>query len=594
MSTRSLRLLITVALVFGVFMYFASEQLNSMLPKKSPDEGKLGGPVPGLTRWQLAKFEEGKALFAKKFSVPEGLGPLYNASSCIECHSEPEHSKEGDELASKGSATDKSVVPESSHLKTDPGSVKQESLSTKKDLVAGKQDLASAKKDLVTAKKDLATAKKEPATAKKDPASATKDPAASNKDLVSKNESTIFATTNDKNRKNELNADARWPELSKATVIMVAKTAKANTNATPPAANNLLTKEEVRSMDKMISEGGPFLVRKSITDDTGNKIPAGCKMQAVTAIPAGTEFVSKRIPHQLYGLGFVESLSDAGLNFSAARQNMEKDSPHGRAVNKQRALSRCPLFGRFGSKNQFSLLISYIANEMGLHMGVSNPLFKHSYSAAGLDKEPECLKTVAKTEPNNDGSDLLKINFYLTTLAPPPRAELDLKGKQGVARGFVVFGSMGCGSCHVTEMQTPDKVMVLNPDQDAQVLRDFREVLPLNPGGQAGFAMDIEPKYIEVRALERKAFHPYSDFLVHDMGEGLSDGMAQDGAGAREWRTTPLWGLRYRKFYLHDGRARSLADAITAHGGEAEGGAKKFKSLTADEKKDLMEFLNSL
>ena len=578
MSTRGLRLLITVALVFGVFMYFASAELNALMPVKSPLEGKLGGPVPGLTRWQLSKFEEGRALFEKKFSAEEGLGPLYNASSCIECHSEAEPAPGNAVLTEKAKETPPDNVADKNPAKNKAAdAIKKDDSSKTAKPASSKSTASGGKVDLKVAASIAAKSDKR----------------------------AVEVTAQAVQPKAALKAEPVFAELDSRTIYLIAKNAAhppatAASAATPasvpgtPAA--VPGTADLKALDNMIREGGPIIVRKSITDDPAlaSTLPAGCKMSAVAQLPAGVEQLSRRIPHQLYGLGFIESIPDAALNFTAARQAQVKDGPRGRAVHLPRSLSRCPQFGRFGSKDQYSLLMSYIANDMGVHLGVSNPLFRHTYSGSGLDEEPDCLKKIAKSEPNDNGADLLKINFYLTTLAPPPKPDSDMPAKQAAARGWVVFNRMQCGTCHAAEMQSPDKVFVLNPDGEPQDLMAAKEAAAVNPAGQFSFAQDHEPKYIELRALEHKIFKPYSDFLVHDMGRGLADGLAQEGTTGSEWRTAPLWGLRFRKFYLHDGRARTLEDAITAHGGDAESSAKQFKTLTDDEKKDLLKFLNSL
>jgi CxxC motif-containing protein (DUF1111 family) len=96
-----------------------------------------------------------------------------------------------------------------------------------------------------------------------------------------------------------------------------------------------------------------------------------------------------------------------------------------------------------------------------------------------------------------------------------------------------------------------------------------------------------------IAALDRKAYHPYSDFLLHDMG-ALGDDLEMGSATGREMRTTPLWGLRFITTYLHDGRATTLDQAILAHDGEARAARDRFANLNASVKAKLMAFLNSL
>jgi CxxC motif-containing protein (DUF1111 family) len=103
-----------------------------------------------------------------------------------------------------------------------------------------------------------------------------------------------------------------------------------------------------------------------------------------------------------------------------------------------------------------------------------------------------------------------------------------------------------------------------------------------------------ELRYMEVKALENQEVPAYSDFLLHDMGVGLADGLPQAGAKGGQWRTTPLWGLRLKRFYLHDGRTTKLNEAITAHGGQAQEVTANYAKLPQSDKDDLLAFLKSL
>jgi len=107
-------------------------------------------------------------------------------------------------------------------------------------------------------------------------------------------------------------------------------------------------------------------------------------------------------------------------------------------------------------------------------------------------------------------------------------------------------------------------------------------------------------EYPALPALSHQTIHPYTDLLLHDMGEGLADGRPDFKAGARDWRTAPLWGVGIARnvngneFYLHDGRARTLAEAILWHGGEAEPAREAFRTMARSEREALLAFLRSL
>jgi CxxC motif-containing protein (DUF1111 family) len=151
------------------------------------------------------------------------------------------------------------------------------------------------------------------------------------------------------------------------------------------------------------------------------------------------------------------------------------------------------------------------------------------------------------------------VTFYSQNLAVPARRDLD---KPDVLAGKKAFYEMGCVACHT-------------------------------------------PKFVTRRDAPNKAqsfqlIWPYSDFLLHDMGEGLADGQQVGEASGSEWRTQPLWGIGLTQrvnghtFFLHDGRARNLTEAILWHGGEAQGARDSFAAASAAERDALVKFLESL
>lgn len=635
MSARGLRLLISVMVVFGIFVYVLSSQMNTLVPVKSPDEGLLGGPIPGLTKWQLEKFKEGKQLFAKNFSVQEGLGPLYNGSSCIECHSEPlikaDNSVSGEaaqvvasvnESAKKsssapagdnredGAATTPGARGETAKLET--GKTKSGSESSMASKTAGataeqktaegkpegeKGSAGNSKKSKAaetnsSGLKALSTKSDGTKTDKKGKSAAGAGVGATAKTAKDGSETskTPDGTATESGAKHvDLNLTSNFPEYNRQTVFLVAKRDAKGRYASEPVSA-LLSKAELKDLDRMIRSGGPIMVRNSISSAGLGGVPADCKIDGAKKAPEGTEFMSRRVAHQLYGLGYVDSVADGALNYNAARQRMLRKGVHGRAVGLQRTYFITSTFGRFGSKAQFSSVFNCVGNELGAQLGISNPLFPHTLAPTGLDAEPPCFKTLAAS-PNDKGAALLKINFYLLTSAPPPRGPRN----QQVEKGERLFSKMGCAVCHMPEMRTPDKVMVMNPDADVEdAFASIHDAPPFEPTEQNRFGVMNEPKSIELRALEKKPFYPYSDFLVHDMGPGLADGFAQNGTTGGEWKTPALWGLRHRKVYLHDGSVRTLDAAIKAHGGEGQAALSEYNKLTDAERESLHAFLQSL
>src|SRR6185295_9340847 len=151
---------------------------------------------------------------------------------------------------------------------------------------------------------------------------------------------------------------------------------------------------------------------------------------------------------------------------------------------------------------------------------------------------------------NDDGSGPVLLHDFMTMLAAPPRAAQN----RDTADGEATFERIGCAQCHVATQTTG-----------------------ANP----------------IAALDRRTYHPYSDFLLHDMG-ALGDGLEMGNSTGREMRTAPLWGLRFINNYLHDGRARTLDQAILAHDGQARSARDQYAALAAEPKSKLIAFLNSL
>ena len=143
---------------------------------------------------------------------------------------------------------------------------------------------------------------------------------------------------------------------------------------------------------------------------------------------------------------------------------------------------------------------------------------------------------------------------------PPPAPAPETPSS---ARGRALFDSTGCAGCHTPSLAT---------------------------GPQISSGSGTVPS----AALSGKRVDLYSDLLVHGMGEGLADGIAQGGAGPDEFRTAPLWGLRFRNKKLHDGRTTSTASAIQAHDGQGAAARNAFNAATAAQRNDLLLFLSAI
>ena len=188
-------------------------------------------------------------------------------------------------------------------------------------------------------------------------------------------------------------------------------------------------------------------------------------------------------------------------------------------------------------------------------MGVTSPVFRTLDCGA---QQTDC-NSVNPTSTEVAEADLRLLVVYLQALGAPAR--LDTTNATALA-GEQIFNNIGCGSCHTPTMNT-----------------GHRHPLP------------------EMRG---NTIHAYTDLLLHDMGAGLADQLTSNAALNREWRTPPLWGLGAsaavsgHSRFLHDGRARSILEAVLWHGGEAEQAKQRVLQLTATQRNQLLAFLNSL
>ena len=247
------------------------------------------------------------------------------------------------------------------------------------------------------------------------------------------------------------------------------------------------------------------------------------------------------MPPPVIGLGLLEAISDETLLSMTDPNDEDGDGISGRVNMVWDRVTATTKIGRFGLKASQPNLEQQSAAAYDGDMGVSNPLFP------GDDEE---------TDIDQDTLDLA--TFYVQSLAVPNRLETD---DQDVRKGEQFFYGIGCNQCHVATLET----------------------------GQT----DIE----EVSNQKIQAF---TDLLLHDMGEGLADNRPDFQANGREWRTTPLWGIGLTQRvlgvqnFLHDGRARTLEEAILWHGGEAEEVKNDFMNLSEKEREQLIDFLNTL
>jgi CxxC motif-containing protein (DUF1111 family) len=270
-------------------------------------------------------------------------------------------------------------------------------------------------------------------------------------------------------------------------------------------------------------------------------------------IPENANVVTRRIPTPLFGAGLVEAIPDATIQALEDPTDRNGDGIRGRAAIVDDVATRTPKVGRFGWKNQQATLLAFAGDAYVNEMGITNDLFRNEVGAGLTPQQLAACDTVPDPEDQRDPATgrrgIDNFENFMKFLAPPPRGN----GGESARRGEQLFVSIGCAACHVPALIT---------------------------GPNA------------VPALNRRPVFAFSDFLLHDIGTG--DGIAQAAAQPNEFRTAPLWGLRFRKQLLHDGRALSPAQAIRMHGGEGRTSRTNYEALGEADRRALGDFLGTL
>ncbi len=296
--------------------------------------------------------------------------------------------------------------------------------------------------------------------------------------------------------------------------------------------------------NKFMHMGGPQLQQRAIYNYLPETIPAGATSSKFTP-PANT------------GLGFLNAVTDADILALADPNDANGDGISGRP-NWIAIPGYLPLrpghisqggkySGRFGKKAAAYDLFHQTVNAYNQDMGIVSTY------------EPYDTYNGQEIDPEVSNQTVIDVVAYLEMLkAPIQRNASD----PDVVAGKNIFVQISCGKCHTPELKSGNAT---------------------------------------ISALANKTFYPYTDLLLHDMGPGLNDGYTEGTADPAEWRTPPLWGLGLSKnsqggeyFLLHDGRARSIEEAILLHGGEAQQSKDSFQQLTASDKAKLIKFLESL
>ena len=314
-------------------------------------------------------------------------------------------------------------------------------------------------------------------------------------------------------------------------------------------------------------KGHPFtaLTRFGQTDSSGNQYMAmGAPQLQNRAIPgympevlpSGVSF-SKILPPANTGLGFIDAVSDADIIAMSDPYDLDGDGISG-TPNWVSLPSYCQMrtntisqggkyIGRYGKKGAAYDLLQQTANAYNQDMGINTSFEPYdTYSKLEVDAEVS-------------NATVYNVVFYLKTLKSPIQRNAT---NIDVQEGKQLFISIGCEKCHKMELKTAGS---------------------------------------NISALANKTFYPYTDLLLHNMGNDLDDHYTEGSAKTYEWKTPALWGLGLSKnsqggnyFLMHDGRATSIEAAILLHGGEGQQSNSNFQTLSATDKQKLIKFLESL
>ncbi|MEM9060879.1 MAG: di-heme oxidoredictase family protein [Pseudomonadota bacterium] len=273
--------------------------------------------------------------------------------------------------------------------------------------------------------------------------------------------------------------------------------------------------------------------------------------------------LSPRVAPQMIGLGLLEAIPAADILAHADPEDADGDGISGRPNVVWSMEYDRPLLGRFGLKAGMPTIPEQNAGAFAGDIGISNPIIRLDAGEC-TDLQTKCQGHPGGSDPQDDNLEIGQVafdlvTFYARNLGVPARRDID---DAEVLRGKEIFHETGCVACHV-------------------------------------------PKFVTHRLEDRpehsfQLIWPYSDLLLHDMGDGLADNRPEARATGREWRTPPLWGIGLTQqvsghtYFLHDGRARSLIEAVLWHGGEAEAQRDAVIAMPKADRSALIRFLESL
>jgi CxxC motif-containing protein (DUF1111 family) len=310
----------------------------------------------------------------------------------------------------------------------------------------------------------------------------------------------------------------------------------------PPEATVLLSWEESGGH---YADGEPYRLRR----------PRIELRDPAYGAPGEGLLTSPRTAQGMIGLGLLEAVPDASLLALADPEDRDGDGISGRVNRVWDVAAQAAAIGRFGWKSNQPNLLQQVTAAAAGDIGITSTLAAHD---ACTPPQSACRGAPSGGVPELSDTFVAKLLLYTRSLAVPHRRKVD---DARVQRGEQLFAQAGCAACHVSTLQSGPHALA---------------------------------------AVAHQRFHPFTDLLLHDMGEGLADGRPDFEADGREWRTAPLWGLGMiptvngHELLLHDGRARGPAEAILWHGGEAQAAREAFRAMGKSDREALIAFLRSL
>ena len=299
-------------------------------------------------------------------------------------------------------------------------------------------------------------------------------------------------------------------------------------------------------IDGQFTDGTPYQLRKPILK-IDNWAYGKPKQELATSL---------RVAPAMIGLGLLEAIDEKMLLDFADPQDKDNDGISGKVNLVEEIGKTDKVIGRFGWKAEQPTIKQQVAAAFNGDMGLTTSVFADQPCTR---QQKNCLNRPHGGQPEVPDDILATVVFYSHHLAVPAQRNAD---KPEVIRGAELFDQAGCTGCHKTDIQTG-------------ISAEFPE-------------------------LSNQLIHPYTDLLLHDMGDGLADNRPSFEASDQEWRTAPLWGIglvetvNEHTFFMHDGRARNLMEAILWHGGEAQVSKSNVLQMSSQQRNDLIEFLESL